>query len=82
MGYVSEFIAHGTVRAVLPGWHREPWIFYVYCRASDSQDRLIREVMALIAKNAFAQISNRWEFWYERLGLPQPVEIKQKGVDR
>lgn len=77
VGYVSEFIAQSTVRAVLPGWHREPWMFYVYCRAADAQDPLIRELMALIAKSAFAQISNRWEFWYERLGLPMPPEAEQ-----
>lgn len=75
VGYVSEFLANGTVRAVLPGWHREPWTFYVYCRAAQSEDKVIREVMALIAKSAFSQISNQWEFWYKRLGLPMPEEI-------
>ena len=78
VGYVSEFIANGTVRAVLPGWHRESWTFYVYCRAAQSEDKLIREVMALIARNAFSQISNRWEFWYQRLGLPMPEELSRE----
>ena len=79
VGYVSEFIANSTIHAVLPGWHREPWTFYVYCRAAHSEDKLIREVMALIAKSAFAQISNRWEFWYKRLGLPLPEELDYIG---
>ena len=79
VGYVSEFIANSTIHSVLPGWHREPWTFYVYCRAAQSEDKLIREVMALIAKSAFAQISNRWEFWYKRLGLPFPEELTQKS---
>lgn len=74
VGYVSEFIAQGTVRPVLPGWHREPWTYYVYCREAQAEDHLVRELMAFIAKNAFSQISNQWEFWYRRLGLPIPTE--------
>lgn len=74
VGYVSEFIAQGTVRPVLPGWHREPWTYYVYCRAAQAEDHVVRELMAFIAKNAFSQISNQWEFWYRQLGLPMPLE--------
>lgn len=78
VGYVSEYIAHGTIKPVLPGWHREPWTFHVYCRAAQAEDRLIREVMALIVRSAFSQISNQWEFWYDRLKLPTPIDLAKK----
>lgn len=75
VGYVSEFIAQGTVRPVLPGWHREPWTYHLYCREAQVEDRVIRELMAFIARNAFSQISNQWEFWYRQLGLPMPKDV-------
>lgn len=77
IGYVSEYIAQGLVKPILVGWHREPWTFYVYCRAEDSENNLIRTIMAHIAQKAFSQISNQWGFWYERLGLPRPPELSR-----
>ncbi len=74
IGYVSEAIAAGTVVPVLPGWHRAPWSYYVYCRTACAEDSVIRELMAIIQKNAFRSITNQWRFWYRRLGLPDPVK--------
>ncbi len=76
IGYVSEAIAAGTVVPVLPGWHRAPWSYYVYCRTSCADDPVIRELMAIVQKNAFRSIANQWRFWYRRLGLPTPVKSR------
>lgn len=77
VGYVAEYLAAGSIVPVLPGWHRTPFRFHVYCRRSESEDALIRELMSLVQKVAFRSISNQWRFWYRHLGLPAIAPTEQ-----
>ena len=75
VGYVADAIEAGVVLPVLPGWHRTPWHYHVYCRSESAEDPVIREVMALVKNNAFRSLTSQWQYWYRRLGLPQVRDI-------
>ncbi len=70
VGFVADAIEAGVVIPVLPGWHRTPWHYHVYCRSESAEDPVIREVMALVRNNAFRSLVSQWQYWYRRLGLP------------
>ncbi len=72
VGFVARELSSGAVFPVLKGWHRPAWEYSVYCRASDADDPVIRELMGTIRKNLFPSFADRWEFWYEKFGIPMP----------
>lgn len=51
-GFVSDYLASGFVFPVLKGWHREPWLYHVYCRAGSQDDKVLRELMAYVERGA------------------------------
>lgn len=71
--FIADELAAGTVRPILPGWHREPWPRSVACPTSLARDPVIRNVMLVIQRVTQESFMDRWPFWYKRFGVDEAL---------
>ena len=59
----------GRLVPVLPGWHRRPNDTYVCCHEKNATDPVIHDLMTIIRETLRDETQDRWETWFERLGI-------------